>query len=460
MKYQDFEKGLKGKLQNATEHVDVDALILNIHAVKPRKNRKIIFWLFLFTSTLALGFSGLHYIENQKTSLNKVPLQNLASDTQNSKIDNTKKSDSSIPVDQSMAETQKNNLQSKNISSLYVAEKSNQEKVKPIFKNEKNTASKPREEKISTHQAVDVMNADQETPLYAPRSPAPSISKSDITSKTRLSTLTTLPLLNAPLESRGLIYSDPIVCPTFKKPRWALDLIPEIGIILPFKNLSNNSVETNPVFAMRSAEERTLEGLQAALYLRIRPVQKPIYLKFGVSYTRISEQMKLNTTWIERDTSVGIISITQSQSGDTITTIYGDIVTETENFRKSSDHYYLHLVDLPISLGYNKSLGNGWRLGAEAGVQVNLSFRSSGKLLEGSGENSFTNLPADGRFRARLGLSYFGGITLEKTLSPRTAFYITPRMRLFNSTFTPDSYDIRQQYTFAGLHAGFVYTIR
>ena len=269
-----------------------------------------------------------------------------------------------------------------------------------------------------------------------------------------------------PLQSRSLqlesasILPDFVVCPSFRKPRWALEVLPEIGIVLPLKNLSNNSAESNDIFDMRLADENSLEGLSAGLYARVRPVKKHIYLKLGVSYTRISERMNLSTSWIEQDTSVGIISITQSQSGDTITTIYGDIITETEHFRTSSDHYFLHMLDVPLAIGYARPMGAGWRLGFEGGVHFNLAFQSKGKLLEGSGEDSFTQLPAEGRFRPRLSLSYYWGLTLEKQLTARSAVYISPRLRYFAGSFTPESYEIRQTYALGGLYAGYIYTIR
>ena len=43
--------------------------------------------------------------------------------------------------------------------------------------------------------------------------------------------------------------------------------------------------------------------------------------------------MNLEYSYIKRDTTQGIISITVSQTGDTITTIYGDIITGVQGYR-------------------------------------------------------------------------------------------------------------------------------
>lgn len=465
MKYQEFEKGLRKKFQNASEQVDTKALLVNLHAAKPKKERKIILWCFLSFCVITLGYSGVNYFT---TPTNETLAENHSVSTSKNRISEavelpfSKNTSSDISISDLKKETPEEQIK------LSIAQNLKQEPIE----NRKNNNKLYSHNKISTSFTPSTSNSKE---IQIKESLSDNLGKMSVQTKNldeavlqeatlandrSFAKLELLPLHGKDLDHSKDFNPNFVICPTFKKPRWALDLIPEIGIIRPFKNLSNNSSEASPIFTMRSDDENTLEAIQAGLYLRARAIQKPLYIKAGISYTRISERMKLNTTWIERDTTVGIISITQSQNGDTITTIMGDIITETEHFRTSSDHYYLHLIDLPVALGYNKSLGNSWRLGLEAGVQFNLAFQSSGKLLEGSGENSFTKLPAEGRFRTRLGISYFGGLTLEKTLSPRTAFYVTPRIRFFNNTFSDENYSINQNYFFAGIHTGFVYTIK
>ncbi|GEM_PF-2763201 len=516
MKYQDFEKGLRNKLLHTEAAVDVSDLIQKVHGSKSRKRRTFL-WIFLSLSTLALGYSGMHYASENKVQQGasihideehiEAPKEHLAIAEKETPIIQEEEKEEHITVNfqgkiiKEGNEERKLEEEQKEVHKehLAIAEEETpiiQDKDDHITVNSQSKINKEaREEMRLEEEQLFVEGEESKSTQKLELDPSRQKHSDDVTSeavadvvaKEAISEKTDTDINELSDESEGqnslfeegrktLLYNflsseigvleserllpKPVVCPSFRKPRWAFDLIPEVGLIVPLKNLSINNEEASDIFNMRSEDENSLEGITMAIHARARPLKKQFYFKLGIAYTRISERMNLTTKWVVQDTTVGIISITQSQSGDTITTIYGDIITETEYFNTSRDHYFLHLVDVPIAIGYHRPIGKGWKLGLEGGIHLNVAFLSRGKLLEGSGEDSFTQLPAEGRFRKRIGFSHYVGLTLEKKISTRSSIFVSPRIRYFAGSFTPASYDIRQSYALAGLHVGYIHTIR
>jgi hypothetical protein len=86
----------------------------------------------------------------------------------------------------------------------------------------------------------------------------------------------------------------------------------------------------------------------------------------GLHYSRITERMNLQYTYLRSDTTQGIISINGFlKTGDTITTIYGDIITQTRITGTTKSHYTLSTFDIPLSLFYEKDF-EGWSLGCRS----------------------------------------------------------------------------------------------
>ncbi len=467
MKYQKFENDLKHVFDNATAVVDIDDVIHNIHRTQPKSRNKWI-WLSLFAVFCIGGVVGLNgIIENNHKEILTDKTQYLAkaatvvNASQKKKTVLSKQVSSSVttPTDEDTDSNSiiKTTTASKKINSINTITK----QKKSIDFLPSNTASN-NETLINKPTANVQLSNINPTHLQASDRLIKTVSKSkNITSTTTRQKLTAHSLVHRVellSSQRRLPRLQKVDCPTFDTGmKWHIDIIPEIGLILPLKTLAYNGSEPSEVFALRQENEDPLEGIQAALYARVRPGNKPYYLKVGLSYTRVSERMKREVNYIERDTTVGIISITESQNGDTLTVIMGDIITETEFTGVSIAHYFLHMIDIPVAVGYSKSIGSGWRLGGEVGAQFNISMSTKGKLLEGP--NSYTNLPEGGRFNTNLGLSFFGGLTLEKSLGERSSFYISSRFRYFPSSFTPDSYNVSQKYQFIGLHAGYIYSL-
>jgi len=248
-----------------------------------------------------------------------------------------------------------------------------------------------------------------------------------------------------------------INCPSFNKAEYHLALIPEVGIFRPFKTIKSKSTEAPVEFPKRIADEKTLEGTTVGLHTMLVRDRVPLYFKAGLSYTRISEQMNLSYQYTQLDTTIGIISSTVSGNGDTLTQVFGPIVNETTFTGKNRQHYYMHMIDLPLSVGYTTYVA-GFDIGIEGGINVNLLTQGTGNLL--TSERDYTNLSFNDLFKKRIGVSYFGGLMIGRNFGPFGDIYLAPRFHYYPADFSTSINPISQNYLSVGINAGVVYTIK
>ena len=182
----------------------------------------------------------------------------------------------------------------------------------------------------------------------------------------------------------------------------------------------------------------------------------PFFLKAGLSYTKISERMELEYNFTDTKESFGVIGVTVSANGDSITTIEGPIIVETVYTGKNTRHHYVHLVDLPVSIGYTAYVG-GFDIAIEGGVKVNLMTRATGNQLVG--RRTYDNLSFSQSFKRKVGLSYFGGLMIGRNLGRFGDFYIAPRFHYYPDDFTSAKNTVSQKYVTLGINAGVIYKI-
>ncbi len=245
-------------------------------------------------------------------------------------------------------------------------------------------------------------------------------------------------------------------CPSFgSSTPWHIALLAEVGVMKPMKELQSVNGDTAGAFDLRNNNENSKEAIQIGLYTKVSKGKSPFYLRAGAAYTRIAEQMNEKYNYTERDTTKGIISITTSASGDTITAIYGDIVTEKTFSGNSRRHYFVQLWDIPVAIGYEWQLGNSFYFGGEAGAQINISTGGSGLILRDI--NEYTEFSETVTNKTKVGMSYFGGLHIGKHISPRSSVQLSARMRYYPDHFSSVDPNIQQRYSLAGVHAGYVW---
>ena len=507
MKYLDFEKHIKKELGNSSEPVQMDALLnsLNLGDQKP-KRKGFAFWmllpfLLLLGSLITFNFMGnesfventattpSELIDNQddihtpvQTSLNKENKEenstnNISIASENAEITLTTLSESSNQESQNALAQGKNKnyKQLQNVSTGIQSTLVEKETQNVQIADDLNTEfSNPANSSTSTSNATssnsdDLLNnsylkrveqeverstnASANTPILVASEEEVMISRAEIS----VQDLSTSTAFLDDREIDGNMFSRmKINCPSFDNSGWHMALIPEVGIFKPFKTLENIASDESAAFNERLNSESTLEGLEIGLYGMLVRDKLPLYLKAGVSYSRISERMDLQYEYVELDTTVGIISTTISGNGDTITHIYGDIVTETTYKGSNRQHHYIHLFDFPVSVGYTTYLG-GLDIGIEAGVRVNFMTRATGNLL--TSQREYTNLSLNRLFKNRVGVSYFGGLMIGRNFGKFGDIYIAPRFTYFPSDFNNQNNNVRQRYFNIGLNAGVVYKI-
>jgi hypothetical protein len=248
-----------------------------------------------------------------------------------------------------------------------------------------------------------------------------------------------------------------VECPDFRinKGRMAIEILAEAGYFYPIKSFIDKSGEVNEINNLRNAHESSKEGWHAGIYAKFKNTKWPIYFQAGVSQDYLTERMTLQYDYTKRDTTQGIISITTSENGDTVTAIIGDIITETEITGKKVKHYKLQTIDIPITVGY--SIGfNKFTVDLEGGVLLNLSMNSKGSIL--TSQSDFDYVSNQNPFKSKLGLSYLGGLSIGYHISPRSKVYINTKMRIIPGEINNPTNSLSQKYNFLGLNLGYGYT--
>lgn len=449
MEYNKFERQIANTLRQDEVSLDINALIDGIHGNKKKDRKWMLLWFFVIGSILMA--SGLVYI-----SSGQLQGGSIVDVKENSKSLATRESnESEVKIIQNQNEiistNQMNNNQLTSSSESQAMFNDNSvNKSKSLYKIGKTQSSKST---ITTtqNQKVKEVLAEKQTISYDALASESNTTR-NIDDISMLSNLSSNIIFDRPQ-----VVTDKVVCPTFSsRHRWYIELIPEIGYFRPLKTLENTTGEQNNVFDLRNKNEKTLEGIQAALYLQLRKQKSPLYLKAGLSYARLTEKMQLDYSYTKLDTSRGIISVTVSQTGDTVTTIIGDIVTESKLSGKKVAHHSFSLYDIPVAIGYEKKMGM-WSFGIEGGVMLNLSMQASGSTL--ATDTSFVSVDTSpNQYRTNVGLSYFGGLSVGRDFNRLGRIYLAVRARFIPNTFTTDAQRFRQSYNFVGLHLGYMYT--
>lgn len=241
-----------------------------------------------------------------------------------------------------------------------------------------------------------------------------------------------------------------VKCPSFKRKKsLSFSLIPEVGVFYPMTTFENNSNPNSEVLDIRKQNETTLEGLQAAIYGKISMKSKPWYLKGGLNYGRITRKMTFDGSYIKRDTTIGIISITESQTGDTLTVVKGPIITETKITRKEVRHYFHHLWSVPLVVGYQKRFEK-FEIGGEAGVNINVRSNQSGYVM--TAPDQFGYVKDAGLYRQKVGISYLAQVHVGLPVNEHNVFALALRANLNPNNFANAGTSLSEKYQIIGAH--------
>lgn len=465
MKYTDFEKHIKNTMHDAEIPVDINHLISGIHgttatAGQSLSYKRLLLVLFLLFSLLIATLLVFNAVNSKAPEPESafIPLNTIETDhVTDASNDKNNATINNVETIKQIHSKIGNNLSEKttNVKHDLTVSEFKIRLEESGYSQINNTSATIIENTIIGISTTDTEIQESASTGYSTDQivrPENQYATADLLPISDFAKLSSLNSIESLLDEFGK-GKQKMGCPTFEKADGVtFELIPEIGYFRPLKRLSQIGSEPTDVFTLRDRNESSLEGLQGALYGRMRFGSVPLYLQAGVYFTRQSERMKLDYNYTRLDTVQGIISITKSPTGDTITTIYGDIIRETTVTGQSIGHHYFSLLDIPVSLGYEIDAGR-FSIGIEGGVMFNIFLKSKGRLLDSA--TTFGDLGESSPFRTRAGISYFGSLNVSTPLGPGK-IQLAARYRHIPNDFTLPGSQITQGYSQAGLHLGYI----
>ena len=484
MKYKNFEKQISESFLHDSAAVDTDALIASLGipvALEPKK--RVAWWMLTGLALLSLLVIGLYYFMNVPMSIQgsdgslmmtsagmnennneSSPIVAEYDESTSEKTSNKELNTTEVKANQKKTDAKNTELIVNDNSEINFAKTIKVEETNKKYVSKKNTAG------ITEISASENFKSSQylTTTILASTTNAGNVVKDEVENVEEESIVNNIgfnrvldPLLLIDILESELVSVDDSPglqepeCPSFSyRIPWNIALLAEVGVMKPMKDLKNIG-SANSAFDLRDRNESSKEAIQIGLHAKVSKGSNPLYVRGGAAYTRIAEQMNEEYDYIELDTMRGLISITTSMTGDTITAIYGDIVSETRYTGRSEKHYFLHLLDIPVAVGYQLPIAGSFYAGAEVGVQFNLRTSGSGLIFRDI--NDYADLSEVTTKETKVGISYFGGFHFGKHLSKRSSIQLSARFRYYPSRFSAVDPSIEQRYNLAGLHAGYMY---
>ncbi|MCO6460778.1 MAG: hypothetical protein J5I59_05205 [Saprospiraceae bacterium] len=475
MNYKDFEKSIRNKLSDYESEVNTDKLIAGIfNPSKETKHRP--YWIGYAGVGLFIIFLGVFgslkfksgSIDSNDVTLNH-PFSSIKMSQDNEDYDktymdgNASDENANIPTG-----SQVNGFDSK------IKESSSSLQPNTVYTKDENqpggVAEISRKGRIQTetveHQIVSLnktsnnLHADRASSIPSTRENSLSAGNvADVSGDYgRTTVMKLMPSLSSsvisPAEKSLSGFLPDVKCPTFKqRKRYSFAIVPEVGIFYPLASMEGD-VSKNEVLRIRRSNELSLEGLQGALYGKLFQVNGPWYFKAGLNYNRITRRLTFEDSYIKRDTTIGIISITESENHDTITVIKGPIITETTINKYERRHYYHHMLSVPVLIGYQKKF-DGFVLGLEAGININLLTDQTGYVL--INPNEFGLIHDAALYKRKMGLSYLAGIQMGIPFY-NNILALAIRANINPNNFTLTDVNFSEKYQMLGAHL--MYEIR
>lgn len=264
--------------------------------------------------------------------------------------------------------------------------------------------------------------------------------------------------LDLSVEKRKNPCSDPEHgCPTFGKGRRRMGerafyvdafVAPEYVM----RRFSKNLDESEKLLAARDSVEQTQyaasTGVRASMVLG-----NGWAVRTGLVFNQINERAHFDSLGVGSITTTYKEVILPNGLRDTVNTI----VTIVDGiFRKNRYNHYRSL-DIPLQIGYEMPLKNGWTFSFNGGVNVNITAWQKADIvgadLRQSMVSSGINAP-NPVFRTRLGMSLTGSVAAYRQLLSGLELVIEPSIRYGLQPITRTDYALKQQYSTAGLIVG------
>lgn len=232
------------------------------------------------------------------------------------------------------------------------------------------------------------------------------------------------------------------------------------------KSLINAKSIDSEVYANRRLKSETPEGFFEIGFDAVIKLDNGLKLRTGLSYTRIREDFALrvsnlnqipnsqdnnNVPGLQQDGLLADIS-TSVSSPSSLNPIQNDRVT----FR--NDNLYT-MLDLPIVLGYDLSLGRKFSLGFEGGTYINLFSNADGFIAHPSGRLFKLDSGIIKSHKNNILLSTYTGLSINYEIAPKLDIQLGGQYRYTPFSITDKSYSLDQKYSAFGVSIGMLFDI-
>ena len=240
---------------------------------------------------------------------------------------------------------------------------------------------------------------------------------------------------------------EPIGCPAFNdKVRSPIYLEAYFSHDLPFRRLSDNSSEPQEAYInLRNESESPTYSFHTGVRVSSN-ILKNVVVRVGLDYAQITEKFKVTNLESTREV------IIRDADGNVIST------TVEEGFRDIVKYNKIKSLNIPISLGYQNSIGK-LGLSIHGGVAFNLISSHDGIILD----NALMPMPriissgGNGElaaFKKDIGLGAIASIGIAYPISERMDFLIEPNAKYILNPINQLSYPVNQKMFTTGLLTG------
>ena len=217
------------------------------------------------------------------------------------------------------------------------------------------------------------------------------------------------------------------------------------------RSFKTNLPESEKLLAARDSMEKTQYAVSSGIRGSV-VFGNGLSLRTGLVFTQMNERAQFDSLGIGNiQTTYNVRIVNGKPDTVSITTVITDGI-----FRKTRYNHYRSL-DIPLQIGYQKRMKNGWAFGVNGGVNFNITAWQKadivGTNLEKQTVSSDFN-ETNPVFRTQLGINLIGSVAAYRQLTGRLDLMIEPSVRYGLQPITRSDYALKQQYSTAGLIVG------
>jgi len=224
------------------------------------------------------------------------------------------------------------------------------------------------------------------------------------------------------------------------------------GLAFAEKTLAEKSMlDSEELLILREGTESSLEVWTNGLTGKVTH-KSGLSLAIGIQYVKIAERMQYDTDYLFMDSIANqVIGYSNNLLGDR-SAIIGYSPENTLYDLKYDFYNNYHLLEMPVSLGYQKQL-KGWSIGARASYIHNISLRTKGRILASPFEAINISDKNAQVFKNNIAGSYEFGLSSGYRITSNIELGLEASYRYMPKDITNKFYTISQKYNWLGMNA-------